>query len=150
MKVKVLSVRQPWAYLIIAGFKDVENRNWKTEYRGPLYIHAGKTFDWNALLWLYDNGFTGESFMVIRHFGLILHETIPEKSKITRHQEEFGALLGKVNLVDCIPNDVPCASDRAIVSGWAQVGCHHWKLANAEAITPMPMRGRLGIWEHEL
>ena len=38
---KVLSIRQPWAWAIVAGFKPVENRTWKTGYRGPLLIHAG-------------------------------------------------------------------------------------------------------------
>lgn len=37
---KCLSVRNPWGYLICAGLKDVENRTWKTDYRGELYIHA--------------------------------------------------------------------------------------------------------------
>jgi hypothetical protein len=38
--VKCLTVRQPWAYLIVAGLKDVEFRSWATAYRGPLLIHA--------------------------------------------------------------------------------------------------------------
>lgn len=43
MKVKVLSIRQPWAWLIVSGHKPLENREWQCPYRGPLYIHAGKT-----------------------------------------------------------------------------------------------------------
>ena len=35
-----LSIRQPWALLITEGPKDIENRTWKTSYRGWLYIHA--------------------------------------------------------------------------------------------------------------
>jgi hypothetical protein len=42
---KALSVRQPWAWLIVNGYKDVENRTWSTEYRGPLLIHAGWHLD---------------------------------------------------------------------------------------------------------
>lgn len=47
---KALSIRQPWAWLIVnaKGYeapKRVENRQWFTEYRGPLLIHAAKTFD---------------------------------------------------------------------------------------------------------
>jgi hypothetical protein len=38
---RTLSVRQPWASLIVSGRKDVENRSWPTSYRGPLLIHAG-------------------------------------------------------------------------------------------------------------
>ena len=39
---KALSIRQPWAWLIVNGFKDVENRNWRTHWRGRLLIHASK------------------------------------------------------------------------------------------------------------
>jgi len=38
-----LSIRQPWAYLIIHAGKDVENREWPTRVRGNILIHAGKT-----------------------------------------------------------------------------------------------------------
>jgi ASCH domain len=41
----VLTVRQPWAWAIIHGGKDVENRSWRTKYRGPLLIHAGSAFE---------------------------------------------------------------------------------------------------------
>jgi hypothetical protein len=43
--IKALSVRQPWADLIIRGIKAVENRSWSTKYRGPLLIHTGQKFD---------------------------------------------------------------------------------------------------------
>lgn len=42
MKWIVLSVRQPWAWLIVNGHKDIENRTWKTAHRGQVLIHAGK------------------------------------------------------------------------------------------------------------
>lgn len=41
---KALSIRQPYAWLIVNGIKDVENRTWHTGYRGPVLIHAGKTY----------------------------------------------------------------------------------------------------------
>jgi hypothetical protein len=37
---KILSLRQPWAHLVVSGSKDIENRTWSTPYRGPLLIHA--------------------------------------------------------------------------------------------------------------
>lgn len=37
---KAISIRQPWAWLIVNGFKDIENRSWRTKYRGPVLIHA--------------------------------------------------------------------------------------------------------------
>src|SRR5690242_9023233 len=37
---RIISIRQPWAALIVHGFKDVENRTWPTRYRGAVLIHA--------------------------------------------------------------------------------------------------------------
>ena len=37
---KILSIRQPWARLIVSGSKNIENRTWSTRYRGALLIHA--------------------------------------------------------------------------------------------------------------
>ena len=42
---KVISIKQPWASLIIYGYKSFEFRGWQTKYRGDLLIHASKTFD---------------------------------------------------------------------------------------------------------
>jgi len=41
---KTLAVRQPWASLIVSGAKNIENRSWPTNHRGPLAIYASKTF----------------------------------------------------------------------------------------------------------
>ena len=37
---KVLSIKEPWASLIMNGTKRIETRSWKTKYRGEIYIHA--------------------------------------------------------------------------------------------------------------
>lgn len=42
---KALTVRQPWASLIMTGVKDVENRTWKTTHRGLLVVHSGSAID---------------------------------------------------------------------------------------------------------
>lgn len=41
---RALTVRRPWAGLLVAGVKPVENRGWTTTYRGPLFIHAGQAW----------------------------------------------------------------------------------------------------------
>jgi hypothetical protein len=49
---KHLSIKNPWAYLIVSGMKDVENRTWRTPYRGTLIIHAtGEPFCWPDGSW---------------------------------------------------------------------------------------------------
>jgi hypothetical protein len=72
---KVLTVRQPWASLIVAGIKDVENRSWRTKYRGRLGIHAGNRVDQDAL----------------DACGHPLDGDLPR-----------GVLIGSVELVDCM------------------------------------------------
>ena len=42
---KILSIRQPWAYLITRASKNIENRSWPTNYRGPVLIHASLKID---------------------------------------------------------------------------------------------------------
>ena len=44
-EIPILSIKQPWAWLIANTFKTVENRSWSMNYRGPIYIHASKTKD---------------------------------------------------------------------------------------------------------
>lgn len=140
--VKVLSIRQPWAWLIVAGLKDIENRTWKTDYRGRLLIHAGKEFDWSALRWLSVISQTyppmiGVMWQILVHFGLDADD-VEYGNPPTLHQEELGALVGSVVLGNIIDD-----SD----SVWAEPANWHWLLIAPAAITPIPMPGRLGLFE---
>lgn len=44
MKHKVLSVKQPWSFLICSGIKDIENRSWKLpeKYKGERVLIHGE------------------------------------------------------------------------------------------------------------
>ena len=78
---KALTIHQPWAWAIAQGYKDVENRTWRTNHRGGLLIHAGKTFDDAGYLWIQNE------------IGLAL----PSKSQFKR-----GYLIAVVTLMDCV------------------------------------------------
>ena len=82
---KALSIRQPWAWLIVNGYKDIENRSWATNFRGKVYIHAGKHFDDNALFWLMDRGLVP------------IKELTLGSGEIPR-----GGIIGEVDIVDCV------------------------------------------------
>ena len=127
--IKVLSVKQPWAWLIVSGYKNIENRTWKTDYRGELFIHAGQSFDWTALEWLEQ--FWEYQTLVCRHFGI-------RGPQITMHKEEFGAIVGYAELTGCIQNS------RSI---WAQRGLFHWELHDPLELAPVPLKGQLRIFE---
>ncbi len=47
----VLSLKQPWAALLVAGIKTIEIRSWFTNYRGRLLIHAAQTPDKRPEAW---------------------------------------------------------------------------------------------------
>jgi len=78
--VKVLSIRQPWAWLILSGHKTIENRSWTTSYRGPLYIHAGV------------NRHAIPIATIERNFGITI-----DRAALT-----LGAIIGRVTLVDVV------------------------------------------------
>lgn len=133
--ITLLSVRQPWAWLLCEGLKDVENRNWKTNYRGTLYIHAGKSFDWNALHCLPKTKIAYIAGLKAReHFGIHFDKS---KFVITKNKDEFGAIVGRVDLIDCGRSQ----------SVWAQPEVeYHWTVRNGQHIVPVPMRGQLGLF----
>ena len=76
---KIISIRQPWAELIVQGFKDVENRTWPTRYRGPVLIHAS----------LRPDDITSDE--IERRFGVRLEGELP-----------VGGIVGVTELVDCV------------------------------------------------
>lgn len=48
-----LSLKQPWATLLVHGLKTIEVRRWQTRPRGPLLIHAARIPDPRPEAWLY-------------------------------------------------------------------------------------------------
>lgn len=113
----MLTVRQPWAWAIIHGGKDVENRTWPTSYRGPLLIHAGSAFE-------------PDGYETVK--GLAI-QTPPPVGEFVH-----GAIIGVVDLVDCVQG-----SD----SAWAANGQWHWCLRNPRAFDQVvPCPGKLGLW----
>jgi len=82
---KCLSIIQAWPFLIMEGYKDVENRSWKTNFRGRCLIHAGKKYDSDAL----------ECAEV---FGV--PESVIEKYK--DGTERRGGIIGTVEIYDCV------------------------------------------------
>ena len=76
---KILSIKQPWASLIVHGLKDIENRTWPTRYRGPLIIHASQRAD--------DISATD----IERRFGAHLPCELP-----------LGGIVGVTEIVDCV------------------------------------------------
>lgn len=48
---RALSLKQPWAALLVAGRKTIEVRRWRTDHRGPVLIHAARIDDPRPVAW---------------------------------------------------------------------------------------------------
>jgi hypothetical protein len=145
---KALTVKQPWAYLICADIKDVENRTWKTNFRGRVLIHAGASCDSRCgnLLTL----FTMEQW---NEMNKMKH--LPVKRKIVEEYLDKSAIIGSVEIVDCVgasPDMVDCFGTP--LSVWAEPNCFLWVLENPILFKKpiLNMKGKLSFWEsgHEV
>lgn len=118
-----LSVRQPWAELIVKGIKDIENRTWATGYRGLLLIQSTITFDWEA--WHFPYVQEG-----LKKIGVSMPELLKR-----------GAIIGAVEITGINGQNK---------SMWAERNKWHWHLRNAAKFEkPVIWKGQLSLWKAE-
>lgn len=115
-EIKALTLKQPWAWAVIQGYKDVENRSWSTSHRGLLLIHAGKQLD-------------AAGFEFIWKLGL--HRALPMDLPL-------GRLVGSVQLQDVVGG---YASKWASRGSW-----HWVLTRPREFRTPVVCRGGQGLF----
>ena len=121
----VISVRQPWAWLIINARKDIENRNWFTKVRGRVLIHAAK-------------GVTKQEWMAawdcVRHINIDAWRKGCEE--IHAGQIERGGIIGSVEIVDCVEQST---------SPWF-FGRYGFVLRDPQPLPFYPCKGQLGFF----
>lgn len=127
IKLKILTLKQPWATLVAEGIKKYEFRSWKTKYRGKILIHAGKGVDKNELKKFKD-------------FNL---EFPSEK------------ILAEVELEDCLELDEDLnkkiINEKNIAYGSKIRTGYAWKLTNVKKIKyDKEVKGRLGLWDIDI
>ena len=126
---KVLTIKQPWATLIMQGYKRFEFRSWQTKYRGELLIHAGKGIDKEAMN--------------------RLAKYLPEKL-------QYGKILGKVKLVDCIKmspefKELLLKENSDIYTKSSFKENYGWQVSDVEVFgDPIEAKGHLSLWEYEI
>ena len=125
---KVLTIKQPWASLIMLGLKKYEFRSWKTDYRGELLIHAGKGIDKDGME--------------------RLKKYIPENMPTER-------ILGKVKLIDCIKTspefyDKVQKENKYIYAKSVFNQDYAWQMEVIEVYdNPIKVKGKLRLWNYE-
>jgi hypothetical protein len=130
---KVLSLTQPWASLVVLGEKEWETRGWRTHYRGPIAIHASKGYP--KLAMDLANEFP---FIQALHRHRLCPETLP-----------VGAIIGMAQLVDCKPvEEVRCSlTNKELAFGNYDDGRYCFRLVDPVLFeTPIPAKGALGLW----
>jgi hypothetical protein len=116
-ELRALSIRQPWAWLVVNGYKDIENRSWRTNHRGLLLIHASN----NRTLT------TPENLAAIK-----------KKYRVRLPNDfDFGGIVGMVDVVDCV-NTHP--------SKWKERGTWGWVLKNPRRLPFRECKGFVGFF----
>ena len=114
---KVISIKEPYASLIMMKKKKIETRSFKTKYRGEIYIHASKTKSNKE--YLIDDPKPGYILCKCNLVDCIyMDEDFINKIKDT---EEYNY-------------------------GLYEVGRYAWILDDIEKIEPIYAKGQLGIW----
>jgi len=115
---RCLSIRQPWAWAVCIGAKDVENRSWDTDYRGPIAIHAGSSKqDFNYVL--KRNG----------------------SARLKSNWFPMGAVIGVAEVADVV-----ILNETLDQNPWT-IGPCCWLLKNARLIAkPITVKGKLNLF----
>lgn len=116
---KAISVRQPWAWLIVNGHKDIENRDWITRFRGQVLIHASK-------------GMTRREYADVLVFARGMGITLPAFDDLER-----GGIVGITTITDCVS---------ASESPWF-FGRFGFVLRDSRPLPLSPMKGQLGFFD---
>lgn len=119
-----LSVRQPWAYCIVAGWKPIENRSWRRNnpaihFRGPFAVHASQ-------------GMTRDEYQSCADLCASIGHRLPPPADLLR-----GGIVGAATITDIVTEDA---------SPWF-FGPKGLLLADTRPIDFVPVGGRLGFFD---
>jgi ASCH domain len=114
---RALSLRQPWAWLVVNGYKDIENRSWRTNHRGPLLIHSSST----------RTTLQADLRRVKGEHGIDVPEDL-----------EFGGVVGIIDVVDCV---------KTHPSEWKSRGTWGWVVANPRRLPFRRCKGAVGFFK---
>ena len=132
---KALSMRQPWASLILKAGKNIENRSWPTKFRGRVLVHASK-------------GMTRDEHEDAIHFAVAAIKAHQRNAGATQTRtlrelgfafEDLprGGIIGSVEIVDCVTDSA---------SPWF-MGEFGFVLRNPIALPFVPFKGQLGFFD---
>lgn len=117
---KAITIRQPWTWLIVNGYKDIENRTWRTKFRGHILIHAASSC-------------TRKEYEACKNFV----NNIDPKIIIPPHKDlELRGVVGEAEVTDCVD---------AHASPWFE-GPFGFTLSKVRKLPFKEVNGNLGIF----
>lgn len=125
---KALTIKQPWASLIMQGIKKYEFRSWQTKYRGDILIHSSKQVDKEAM----------------------------KKYSKYLNSAPAGVILGVVTITDCIKKSEEfkqiLINEKCDVYTKSSFESNYgWKIENVRVFDPpIKAKGNLGLWNYEM
>ena len=118
---KALSLKQPWAELIVSGKKTIEIRKWNTKHRGEFLIHAS------------------------------LNTNKKAEKELGYQDLPTGCIIGKATLVDVkkykTEKEFEKDTEKHYAKGWWTPKAHGFLLTNAKRIKIKPLKGQLNFFE---
>lgn len=131
---KTLTMKQPWAQLLVEGHKKIETRSWNTSFRGELLIHSSKKFYFSDM----------QICEVDEHYK----RAIPDYTKLAT-----GAIIGSVLITDCVrAEDIRGTLSAAeLAFGNYSDGHFAWITARPRLFKNpiMNVNGALSLWEYK-
>ena len=124
---KGLTIKEPWASLIVNGYKKYEFRSFKTNYRGKIFIHAGLNLESDNTLKFKDYNF---------NYG-------------------HGEIIGEAYLTDCILVTDEFENELYNINPLVYGKSKHarkyaWKLDNVIMYEKrIPYKGKIGLWNYD-
>lgn len=123
---KALTIKEPWASLIINNYKTYEFRSWKTNYRGKILIHAGLSLEKNELKYFEDYNLN----------------------------YQCGNIIGEATITDCILVTKEFNKKLLDINNKVYKNNHEnlyaWKLEDiVKYENPIPIKGKLGLWDYK-
>jgi hypothetical protein len=133
-QMQALTIREPWASLIVSTNKKFETRDWKRNYRGLLAIHSGK------------------QSVPVEDYPLGLEEILDDleitQNDLNNNKQKIIAIatLKEIHLMtDKFINE---QTELERLTGFWEPGLYAWELTNIKPLSePIAARGMPGLWE---
>jgi len=126
-----ITLHQPWASLIAVGHKQYETRDWPTNHRGLIAIHAGRKPKGKQELREHDK--------VVASFNDLLNEDCPYSAVVAIAELTDVICMTEEFIKEQSPTELRCGN-------W-KVGRYAFKLENVRPLTPIPAAGKQGLWK---